>query len=118
MTTSRADRATRPVVSLPVLVGGLLLAYLPTYLPALARLVGLEVPLPGPSRVLVWNWLAVAALLLYVVRVERLDLASLRLVRPTEQDLSWAVTASCHVKLRVATTTRRCAPGVLDAEAA
>ena len=90
MTTTRADRATRPVVSLPVLACGLLLAYLPTYLPALARLVGLEVPLPGPSRVIVWNWLAVAALLLYVVRVERLDLTSLRLTRPTEADLSWA----------------------------
>ncbi|WP_191680763.1 type II CAAX endopeptidase family protein [Janibacter melonis] len=90
MTTTRADRATRPVVSLPVLVGGLLLAHLPTYLPTLARLVGVEIPLPGPSRVIVWNWLAVTALLLYVVRVERLDLASLRLVRPTEQDLSWA----------------------------
>lgn len=38
----------------------------------------------------VWNWLAVAALLLHVARVERLDLTSLRLVLPTEQDLSWA----------------------------
>lgn len=80
----------RPRVSLPVLFVGLALAYLPTYLPSLARTVGIEIPLPGPARNIVWQWLAVGLLLAYVFRVEKLDWSSLRLVKPTEKDLEWA----------------------------
>lgn len=79
----------RPRVALPVLAGGLVLAYAPVVLPGLLRRLGL-VELPwGPANALVWNWLAVGALVAYVVRIERLPLASLRLVRPTAKDIEW-----------------------------
>lgn len=81
--------AERPRVPVPVLAGGLALAYAPVYLPGMARTAGV-VDLPwGPANVLVWNWLAVGALLAYVRWVERLPLASLRLTRPSEKDLEW-----------------------------
>lgn len=80
----------RPRVSLPVLVIGLALAYAPSYVPGLLRLVGIEAPLPGPANVIIWNWLAVAALIVYVFRVEGLGWSSLRLTTPSEQDLNWA----------------------------
>ena len=81
---------TRPRVSLPVLIGGLALAYSPTFLPPLAAAAGLDLSPLGPPAVLLWNWLAVAALLGYVFRVERLGFASLRLTKPSERDLEWA----------------------------
>lgn len=92
---ARPARATtpptkaRPRVAVSVLLGGLALAYSPAFLPGLARSAGiLDLPW-GPANVLVWNWLAVAALLAYVAWVERLPLASLRLTRPTEKDIEW-----------------------------
>lgn len=85
-----ARRTRPPRVALPALVAGLLLAYLPLWAPSLARPAGVDLSGWGPPAVMVWNWIAVALLLAYVFRVERLDMASLRLVRPTEKDLSWA----------------------------
>lgn len=79
-----------PRVALPLLIVGLALAYLPTLAPPLVRQVGLDMSGWGPAATLVWNWVAVALLLLHVTYGERLGTASLRLVRPTEQDLSWA----------------------------
>lgn len=78
-----------PKVPVAVLAVGLTLAYLPVYLPWLLRQVGVDLGW-GPAGVLVWNWLAVALLALHVWRVERLDAASLRLVRPTRRDIEWA----------------------------
>ncbi len=80
---------SRPKVRLPLLAAGLAVAYLPSYLPWLLDRVGAR-PDWGPPGVLVWNWLAVGLLGLYVWRVERLGPSSLRLVRPTQQDLEWA----------------------------
>lgn len=81
----------RPRVALPVLLFGLAIVYvLPSVMPGLLRQVGIESPLPGPAATIPWNWLAVGVLLLYVFRVEGLGWASLRLVRPTEKDLTWA----------------------------
>lgn len=89
-TSSKPYRRNRPRVSLLVLAGGLAIAYAPNDVPGLARTVGIEAPFGGPANILIWNWLAVGALLLYVFRVEKLDWSSLRLVRPTERDLEWA----------------------------
>lgn len=88
-TTRARPLARGPRVRLPLLVGGLALAYLPSYLSGLLGPLGVELGW-GPAGVIVWNWLAVALLALYVWRVERLGQASLRLVRPTERDLEWA----------------------------
>jgi uncharacterized protein len=81
----------RPRVALPCLVAGLAIAFVPNYLPVLARNSGVVDPGSwGPTGVIVWNWLAVAFLLVFVTRIERLGMGSLRLVRPTERDLEWA----------------------------
>jgi uncharacterized protein len=81
----------RPQVSLPLLAVGLALAYLPYYLPGLARRLGVVDPGTwGPPSVIVWNWAAVAFLIVFVRQVERLGWSSLRLVRPTERDIEWA----------------------------
>lgn len=86
----RSPGARPPRVSLPVLIGGLVLAYFPQWGPSLGRLVGIDLSGWGPAASMIWNWLAVGLLLIYVIRVERLGLDSLRLVRPTEADLEWA----------------------------
>lgn len=81
----------RPRVALPVLAAGLAVAYLPFYLPRLARNSGVvDLGSWGPPAVMVWNWAAVACLVIFVTRVERLGWSSLRLVRPTERDIEWA----------------------------
>lgn len=80
----------RPRISPVVLAGGLALAYLPVYLPTVLRPVGLSLSHWGPPAVIIWNWLAVGLLGLYVLRIERLPVASLRLTRPSEKDLEWA----------------------------
>jgi uncharacterized protein len=81
----------RPRVSLPILAIGLAVAYLPYYLPSLARTWGgVDVGAWGPPGVILWNWAAVAFLVVFVTQVERLGLSSLRLVRPTERDIEWA----------------------------
>lgn len=94
MSSTKAPRAVghgrRPRVGLVVLLCGLALAYAPSYVPALLGLTGENAPLDGPANVIIWNWIAVGLLLLYVFRVEKLDWASLRLVKPTEKDLEWA----------------------------
>lgn len=79
----------RPRVPLPALAGGLVLAYLPAWLPGAARATGMPLPAWGPAGVMVWNWLAVGLLALWVWRVERLDATSLRLVRPSSRDIEW-----------------------------
>lgn len=85
------SRESRPArVSIPVLLGGLVLAYLPILAPPVASRAGIDLSGWGPASAVVWNWAAVAVLLVYVTQVERLGLDSLRLTRPTEQDLSWA----------------------------
>lgn len=78
-----------PRVPWLVLIGGLLIAYLPKYAPGALAGAGFETGW-GPLGGQLWNWLAVGLLALYVWRVEGLGASSLRLVRPTEQDLNWA----------------------------
>lgn len=80
----------RPRVTPVLVLVGLVIAYLPTWLPSAARLVGHDLPAWGPAGVIVWNWLAVGLLLAHVLGLERLGWESLRLVPPTERDLSIA----------------------------
>lgn len=82
----RPPRPVRPAV----LIGGLLIAYLPVYGGWLARAAGADLPEAGPWRAIPLNWTVVALLLLYVFAVERRGLASLRLIRPSGKDLEWA----------------------------
>lgn len=83
------DRS-RPAANPVVLVGGLLIAYLPVYGGWLARAAGADPGDAGPWRAIPLNWSVVAVLLGYVFLVERRGLASLRLVRPTGKDVEWA----------------------------
>src|SRR5690349_12079773 len=77
-----------------LVLGGLCLAYIPMWLPPLARAAGVG-PGPagpaGPAASIVWNALAVVLLVAFVYGVERRRLDSIRLVRPTGKDLEWAL---------------------------
>lgn len=77
---------------------GLVLAYLPMWLPPLARLAGADLGVGGPAASIVWNVLAVALLVAYIFGVERRRLDSIRLVRPGGKDLEWAlILFGCHM---------------------
>lgn len=91
--TSSSLPSTRRRGPLPWLVvgTGLALAYAPMWLPRLSRAMGLDTGLTGPTSSIAWNTLAVAALLTYVLVVERRPLSSLGLVRPHPQHLEWAM---------------------------
>lgn len=92
MTSSVSASAT---IRLPwwILLIGLAIAYSPTYLNRLASWLGADWEwLKGPPSVLVWNWLAVAALFAFIFKVERRSLGSIGLKKPGIQDALWAIT--------------------------
>lgn len=89
-TVVRTDTSKMTTRKALVIIVGLLLAYLPHYLPSVARAIGLTVVPNDPTAVLVWGWLAVGLLVAYIFRVERENLASIRLVKPSEKDVEWA----------------------------
>jgi membrane protease YdiL (CAAX protease family) len=75
-----------------VVLVGLLIAYIPSYLARVFRLTGIEFGPQGPPSVILWNWVAVVILLVYVFRVEGRGLSSILLIRPNRKDVRWAVT--------------------------
>lgn len=66
---------------------GLAIAFSPTWVPEAWRP---DVGIDGPPASVVWNTLAVALLLAFVLLVERRPLRSIRLERPVEKDLEAA----------------------------
>ena len=71
---------------------GLAIAFLPLYANRIVAAAGIEADFfRGPPSVLLWNWLAVALILLFILRVERLGLGSIGLRRASAADLGWAV---------------------------
>lgn len=92
-TPSPASSPARPPGPLPWLVVGvgLAIAYAPMWLPPLGRAAGLSPGVDGPASSIVWNALAVTALLAHVLVVERRPLASLGISRPRAKDLEWAM---------------------------
>lgn len=88
---SHAVQSARRVPAHLVLIGLLIVYGLNWAVPDAARALGLPLPSGNPLSVVLWNWLTVGVLIVFVHRVERLDLASLRIVRPTGDDLGWAV---------------------------
>ncbi|ROU04102.1 CPBP family intramembrane glutamic endopeptidase [Histidinibacterium lentulum] len=71
---------------------GLGIAFLPIYANRIVAVTGIEADFfRGPPSVLLWNWLAVALILLFIVTVERLGPKSIGLRRPSAADLGWAV---------------------------
>ncbi len=93
MEESTAEVTRRPVgMRLALLVVGLLVAYSPSYVNVVLRHLGVTWEfIRGPQSVLLWNWLAVAALVLYILVVERRSLASVGLRRPVGADITWAM---------------------------
>lgn len=73
-----------------VTIIGLLIAYFPNYINQSLRFFDIPLPVYGPQSIILWNWIAVAALTLYILYVEREKLSSIRLIKPTEKDISWA----------------------------
>ncbi|MCM4082133.1 CPBP family intramembrane glutamic endopeptidase [Paractinoplanes hotanensis] len=77
---------------------GLVLAYLPMWLPPLTRAAGVDVGVTGPASSILWNALAVVLLVAYIFGVERRRLDSIRVVRPTGKDLEWVlILFGCHM---------------------
>lgn len=72
-------------------LGGLALCYAPMWLPPLARAFGADLSDAGPAASILWNSAAVAALLGYVLLLERRPLTSIGLRRPRAKDLEWAL---------------------------
>lgn len=72
------------------MISGLAIAYSPHYINPLLRNAGVDWSfIQGPPSVLLWNWLAVGALGILILMVERQDFASIGLRRPTWRDLQW-----------------------------
>ncbi|MCY1138242.1 CPBP family intramembrane metalloprotease [Actinoplanes sp. Pm04-4] len=74
-----------------VVLGGLVLAYVPMWLPPLSRAAGIDIGIEGPAASIFWNALTVALLVAYIYGVERRRLDSIRLIRPTGKDLEGAL---------------------------
>ncbi|HRP35711.1 MAG TPA: type II CAAX endopeptidase family protein [Gammaproteobacteria bacterium] len=75
-----------------LLLLGLAVAYSPSYINVALGLAGVEWEFTkGPPSVLLWNWLAVAVLLVFILKVEGRGLGSIALRRPSGRDIQWAV---------------------------
>jgi membrane protease YdiL (CAAX protease family) len=89
-TVGRTDTPKMTTRKALVIIVGLLLAYLPNYLPSFAQSLGITIIPDNPTAVLIWGWLAVGLLVAYIFSVERKNLSSIRLVKPSEKDVEWA----------------------------
>lgn len=89
-TVESGQSSTSPVLW-KIVLAGLLIAYLPSYISRILRLSGIEFGPQGPPSVILWNWVAVVILLTYIFRVENRGLDSILLTRPNRKDLRWAV---------------------------
>jgi hypothetical protein len=73
-----------------VVIFGLVIAYLPSYIHRIMAWANVRIGPTGPASTLLWNWLAVALLLCYIGYVERRPIASILLVKPSKKDVEWA----------------------------
>lgn len=74
-----------------VVLLGLTICYFPSYVNPINRLVGVDIGFEGPSTIIVWNWLAVGALLTFVLFVERRSVSSILIKRPKGKDIETAL---------------------------
>jgi membrane protease YdiL (CAAX protease family) len=75
-----------------LLLLGLAIAYSPSYINLVLGRMGLDWALiKGPPSVLLWNWLAVAVLLVFILKVEGRGLHSISLRRPSGKDIQCAI---------------------------
>lgn len=75
-----------------VMLLGLAVAYSPHYINPLLRNLGATWSfIQGPPSVILWKWLAVGALAVLILVLERQNLASIGLRWPTWQDVQWGV---------------------------
>ncbi len=70
-----------------VIIIGLAIAYLPQYIHTILNGLGVTIGLEGPPSIVLWNWLAVGILVIYILFIERRQLASILLIRPSQKDL-------------------------------
>ncbi|PWB97613.1 CPBP family intramembrane glutamic endopeptidase [Salinibacterium hongtaonis] len=90
--TRPAAGATRDARALwAVSLVGLLVAYSPMWLPRLRDALGVELGFGGPASSIVWNVLAAAILMAFVLLVEKRPLASIGMRKPRSKDLEWAL---------------------------
>jgi membrane protease YdiL (CAAX protease family) len=79
------------VSTLAVVLFGLAICYFPSYVNPLNRLLGVDIGVEGPSTIILWNWLAVGALLAFVLLVERKSVGSILIKRPNGKDVETAL---------------------------
>jgi membrane protease YdiL (CAAX protease family) len=79
------------VPTLAVVLFGLAICYFPSYVNPLNRLLGIDIGFEGPSTIILWNWLAVGALLAFVLLVERKSVGSILIKRPNGKDVETAL---------------------------
>lgn len=70
---------------------GLALRYFPSYVNPLNRMLGVDIGFEGPTTIILWNWLAVGALLTSVLFVERRSVSSILIKRTTGKDIETAL---------------------------
>lgn len=70
---------------------GLAICYFPSYVSGLNQVLGITLGWEGPSTIILWNWLAVGALVALVLFVERRSLASILIKRPIGKDIETAL---------------------------
>lgn len=88
---SRGPVARRPGAFWAVALTGIAIAYSPMWLPRLRDALGIDLGVEGPGSSIVWNVLAVAALIGFMFLVERRPLASIGMRKPRAKDLEWAL---------------------------
>jgi len=74
-----------------VVLFGLSLCYFPSYVNPLNSLLGVDIGFEGPSTIILWNWLAVGALMTFVLFVERRSVSSILIKRPNGKDIETAL---------------------------
>lgn len=83
---------TRPVIQRSaIILLGLVICYFPSYVNPLLRWWGLDVGPEGPASIILWNWLAVLAVVAFIILVERRTLASILIRRPDGKDIETAL---------------------------
>jgi uncharacterized protein len=81
----------KPVHRTIAIIFGLAICYFPMYVNPVNQALGIDIGPEGPPSIILWNWLAVGALLGLVVLIERRTLASILIKLPSAKDIRTAL---------------------------
>src|SRR5690554_1315209 len=69
---------------------GLLISYFPSYRGSIFNFLNIQAGPQGPQSSILWNWLAVAVLILFIYFIENKKLSSILIKKPTSDAINWA----------------------------